>query len=259
MQGKVSMAAYDTPMALLWSRTHEGRRYEVRTAGRTRRLYTDGVFHSQYHPDRPVTHGVWDLLYLPVHFLAHPENARALVLGVGGGAVLRLLERHARCRLILGIERDPIHLEIARRFFDVPKQCLIEADAVRWLERAAPRQFDYLVDDLFDGANGEPVRAVRADARWCGQLARMLTPGGVVVMNFASRESLEACAFLQSRMLARRFPSAFMLTLPGYENAVGVFCQHPAATGVLRRRLRAMSELCLGRRGGLVYRIRTLR
>lgn len=253
------MAAYDTAMALLWSRTHEGRRYEVRSAGRTRRLYTDGVFHSQYHPDRPVTQGVWDLLYLPVHFLDHPEGARALVLGVGGGAVLRLLGRHARCRTILGVERDPVHIDIARRFFGVPKHQMVQGDAVRWLEHARPGQIDYLVDDLFDGSHGEPVRAVRADARWCSHLARVLAPGGVIVMNFASLDELESCAFLRSRALARRFPSAFRLTLPGYANAVGVFCRRPAATGVLRRRLRAMPELRLGRQGGLAYRIRTLR
>ena len=52
-------------MALLWERRVEGTLYQVRSAGRTRRLYTNGVFHSQYNPVRPVTGSVWDLLLLP--------------------------------------------------------------------------------------------------------------------------------------------------------------------------------------------------
>ena len=55
-------------MAILWSRQIAGVNYQVRTAGQTRRLYTDGVFHSQYHPGRMYTGGVWDLLMMPALF-----------------------------------------------------------------------------------------------------------------------------------------------------------------------------------------------
>ncbi|QKQ25565.1 hypothetical protein [Candidatus Reidiella endopervernicosa] len=52
-------------MALLWYRKEGESRYEVRSAGATRRLYTNGVFHSQYNPNRPISGSVWGLLMLP--------------------------------------------------------------------------------------------------------------------------------------------------------------------------------------------------
>ncbi|RMG29137.1 MAG: methyltransferase domain-containing protein [Gammaproteobacteria bacterium] len=245
-------------MALLWSLTRDGVHYEVRGAGRTRRLYTDGVFHSQYHPQRPVTGGVWDLLFLPVFMLPDPRRARCLVLGVGGGAVLRLLARHAGTPALTGVELDPVHLQVARRFFGVEAARLVRADARDYVRTARPGRWDLVVDDLFAGHAGDPVRSVRADAGWCRALARLLGPEGVLVMNFGSEAELHACGCIQAPALQRRFPSAFRLTLPGYENAVGVFCRRSLTPRRLRARLAAVPSLRLGRRGGLHYRIRTL-
>ena len=76
-------------MALLWSEQDGDSRYEVRSAGNTRRLYTNGVFHSQYNPNNPVTGSVWDLLLLPAFFLPPGRPRRVLVLGVGGGENIR--------------------------------------------------------------------------------------------------------------------------------------------------------------------------
>lgn len=78
-------------MAVLWEKHVDGVRYQVRAAGRTRRFYTDGVFHSQYNPLNPVTGHVWDLLMIPAFFYATGSVGRVLVLGVGGGAVIGLL------------------------------------------------------------------------------------------------------------------------------------------------------------------------
>ena len=45
-------------MAILWQKIIKNTQYEVRSAGQTRRLYTDGVFHSQFNPQRAITGGV---------------------------------------------------------------------------------------------------------------------------------------------------------------------------------------------------------
>ena len=49
-------------MAIVWQDTRDGTHYQVRTAGKTLRLYTDGVLHSQYNPVKRLTGSVWDLL-----------------------------------------------------------------------------------------------------------------------------------------------------------------------------------------------------
>ena len=65
-------------MAVIWQKHVEGKCYEVRAAGHTRRLYTDGVFHSQYNPRHSLTGNVWDLLSLPSFFLQQRQLQRAL-------------------------------------------------------------------------------------------------------------------------------------------------------------------------------------
>ena len=70
-------------MAIVWSRSAGGNQYEVRSAGQSIRLYKNGVFHSQWNPNRPLAGGVWDLLFIPALF-ADRQISRVLVLGVGG-------------------------------------------------------------------------------------------------------------------------------------------------------------------------------
>lgn len=135
-------------MAILWQKHLDGTHYEVRTAGKSHRLYTNGVFHSQYHPERATTGGIWDLLVLPAFFLAPEKIQRVLVLGVGGGAVIRQLQRYVRPQSIVGVELNPVHLEVARRFFGVDDSMaeLHQADAVSWLESYSGPPFDMIIE-----------------------------------------------------------------------------------------------------------------
>ena len=104
-------------MAILWQKQQAGVLYEVRIAGNSRRLYTDGVFHSQYNPNTPVTGSVWDLLMLPAFFYPPNTIKRILVLGVGGGTIIQLLKRFVNPETITGVELNPVHLYVAKRFF----------------------------------------------------------------------------------------------------------------------------------------------
>ena len=138
-------------MSLLWEKRTAGAHYQVRQAGRSLRLYTNGVFHSQYNPRRPVTGSVWDLLWLPAFFYPPDKLQRILVLGVGGGAVIRHLRRFIQPEKIVGVELSKIHLSIARRFFGIGGDDveLYQADAVDWVERYSGPPFDMIIDDLF--------------------------------------------------------------------------------------------------------------
>ena len=247
-------------MALVWERRVGDTLYQVRRAGRSLRLYTNGVFHSQYHPQRPVTGSVWDLLWLPAFFYAPGELQRVLVLGVGGGAVIRQLQRFVQPAQITGVELSGVHLSLARRFFGVRgRQVRLEqADAVDWLRRYRGPPFDMIVDDLFCDVDGEPQRAVHADAVWVRRLLGAMSPHGLVVTNFSSLPELETSAFRLDAASRAHFPSAFRLSTAQNYNAVGAFLGRPAQARQLRRRLQAVAELDPRRRRGLQYRIRAL-
>ncbi len=226
-------------MAIVWEKTERGVHYQVRSAGHTRRLYTDGVFHSQYHPRRAFIGGIWDLLFLPALFAAPGRIRRVLLLGVGGGAVIHQLQRFIQPRTIIGVELNPVHLQVARRHFGITPQLatLEQADAVQWLADYRGPAFDMIIDDLFGEAQGEPVRAVDADVPWCRQLLRHLSPDGLLVMNFIGSRDLRRSACLSHPPLAARFESVFQFSLPGYENAIGAFLRRPAEAATLRREL----------------------
>lgn len=248
-------------MAVLWGEEIDGVRYEVRSAGYTRRLYTDGVFHSELNLRRVVTGGIWDLLTLPALMPPPGTIRRALVLGVGGGAVLRQLLHFLAPQVLVGVELNPVHLRLARRFFGLRDRRfeLVQADARRWLTAYRGPRFDLIVDDVFGEQDGEPVRAVAADRPWFETLLRHLSPDGVLAMNFISPAELRHSAFFSSARIRGRFAAGFELVHPLNENAIGAFLRGPGDNRTLRRQLMRTPELDPRRKTcRLRYRIRRL-
>jgi spermidine synthase len=213
-------------MALLWSREHGGTRYEVRSAGRTRRLYSNGVLHSQYHPQHLLTGSVWDLLWLPALWMPAPGPRRILVLGAGAGSILHPLRRLFDPERLVAVERDPVHLAVGRRHFALASAGarIVEGDARHYLRRYRGRPYDLIIDDLYGHAGGEPQRAVPMDLDWASTLLRVLAANGLLIANFISRRELVGSALLCSP-LARQWRSAHRLERPHLDNAVGAFAK----------------------------------
>jgi spermidine synthase len=226
-------------MAILWQKNLNGTSYQVRTAGQSRRLYTDGVFHSQFHPARATAGGIWDLLMLPALFYSPQKIQRVLVLGVGGGAVIRQLHRYIEPAEIVGVELNPVHLEVAQRFFGVDKSMaqLHQADAIQWVRDYDGPKFDMIIEDLFGEEHGEPVRAIKADKDWCRCLSKLLTRDGMLVLNFIDRPEMRHSECLSRQNLSRNFKSAFLLTLPKYENVIVALLKTASDSRTLRSNL----------------------
>ncbi|MDO3384122.1 spermidine synthase [Gilvimarinus algae] len=201
-----------------------GQRCEVRRAGASVRLYTEGIFHSQYHPLRLLEGNLWDLLWLPVLALPFERVRRVLVLGVGGGAVIRKLHALYPGALIIGVDISRRHLAIARRYFGVRAQNtpLYCADALAFVRHYRGPVFDVIVDDLFSGVAGEPSRVVELNDRWYRQLARLLHTQGLLVANFAEQAEVFSCAPCAG---AGRFDfaSRWVWQHRLYDNAIGAF------------------------------------
>jgi spermidine synthase len=88
--------------------------------------------------------------------LAHPSPQAALVLGGGDGGAARQLLKHASIRRIVVAELDAQVVRLTREHlpevhggaFDDPRVELVIGDAARYVEAAAPAQFDLIVFDL---------------------------------------------------------------------------------------------------------------
>ena len=226
-------------MAILWKKHLDGTCYEVRSAGSTRRLYTDGVFHSQYNPKKKLSGGIWDLLMLPIFFSEPHKIKRVLVLGVGGGTVIQQLKRYSGVEKIIGVELNPVHLQVARKYFGVTKSLaeLHQADAVKWLKKYKGPKFDLIIEDLFGEQDGEPLRAVPASASWMQTLNKNLSHNGILVMNFIGTSEMRRAVFYVNELGNKKFQSAFQFTLPMYENVIAAFLKFDGDTVTLRKNI----------------------
>jgi hypothetical protein len=257
IRSSVSISA-PKKMAIIWTKSTCDGHFEVRRAGNSVRLYRNGVFHSQFNPRNPVSATPWSLLLLPAYFRPAEAIRRALVLGVGGGAVIRLLRQCVQPEEIIGVELDPVHISVARRFFRVTPDVadMVQADATSWLRAYKGPKFDLIIDDLYGESEGEPLRAVESDTGWLSTLTTNLSREGVLVMNFVRSQDLRDSAALLKGLRSNPLDAAFRLSLADYENVVGAFMRPDSVTKPLRQMLRMTGAPCGAALAKLPYQIR---
>jgi spermidine synthase len=232
-------------MAIIWQETRNGTDYQVRSAGKTIRLYTGNVLHSQYNPTKKLTGSVWDLLFLPVLCLSQTQPLRVLVLGVGGGAIMHMMNDFFKCERIIGLELNPTHIEIAEQFFALnnPIFELIETDAIEWIKHYRGKKFDVIIDDLFFEEKGEPIKVAAPNATWFYHLYSQLKPKGMVVMNFVGRHSAMSASPLHDDNVQKLLPYGLHLTTPFYDNHVLAFSSQPLNSRLIRKTINQHKKL----------------
>jgi len=211
-------------LSVLWEAETGGTSYSVRSHGATIRLYSNGVFHSQWNPDRPFNGGIWDCLSLPVLYRPPADTKRILLLGLGGGAVIQQLSQLLPFEHVEAVDIDAVHIDIAQRWFGIDDERvqLIHADAISWLSRYNGLPFDLIIDDLFGHDEGQPVRAAPLTSEWIDLMRLHLVDSGLLIVNSVDARQLKTAA---STFADSGFQHGYRWTLPGYENAIGVFSQ----------------------------------
>lgn len=228
-------------MLIYKARDEFGQLCEVRRAGKSLRLYTDGTFHSQFNPERLLENNLWDLLWLPTLTREHPVR-RVLVLGVGGGAVVRKLQSLFPAALIIGVDISRQHLHIARHIFKAQRRdtLLLEADALKFVELYQGPKFDVVLDDLFATNAGNPERIVPLDKAWLAQLKRLLTTDGQLIANFGSpREFAKAASTVYG---CGGFTTPARFSHRRYDNVIGSFARCVPPEGNSERVLNTLAR-----------------
>lgn len=179
-------------MAVIWEKKQNKTSYKVTKAGNAIRLYRNKVLHSQWNGKNPISGKLWDLFLLSSLGNERPIE-KVLVLGAGGGAVIKLIHfLHPKCH-VDAIDLDKTHLYVARKYFKVSKKyCqLIQADVKNWVKRNKNKNYDLIIDDVFFESNNIPYRAVNAQVDWIERLLKKLSKQGVLVINFADKKEWE--------------------------------------------------------------------
>ena len=236
---------YRADMALLWKGHSDGRTLEVRSAGATRRLYCDGVLHTQYNAKQILTGDVWDPMGLAPAAAAPGTIKRALILGLGGGAVVHQLRTFFDVPHIHAVELDPKRIELGREYFglDMPGVELTAGDAIRWVQRYKGPAFDLVIDDLFGEEDGEPVRAAPLTSRWLKKLTSMTSCDGALVVNCVDWAELLNSPFIQSGVYRKRFASALHCMHETSWNHIAIFSRTDTDVQAFRKRVNALPQL----------------
>jgi len=162
---------------------------------------------SLVRPERLVFH-YERLMSLALGLAAKAESA--LLLGLGGGAMLRFLAAHLPGCAATAVEHDPAMIEIARRHFHV-RGPVVEADALAFLAGTEER-FDAILVDLYDGAG-----AVHARGEFWERCAAALAPAGCIAANWADFEGDAECE-ASARALAARAAGTLFVTPHGFQD-----------------------------------------
>ena len=111
-------------------------------------------------------------------FALAPEPRSALLLGLGGGAMVRHLAAYLPGCEVTVVEREPAMRAIARRYFHL-RHSVVMAEAGE-VVAAARRVFDVVLVDLYDAGG-----AAETKRRFWKDCIRALRPGGALGINWA--------------------------------------------------------------------------
>ena len=129
-------------------------------------------------------------------YLYQPQPRRVLIVGLGGGAMVRFLTHHEPHAQIDAVEIDPAVVRLADQYFDVRSGGNVRvhtADAVAFVESVVD-PYDLILMDAFlrpssdTDTTGVPTRLKTLE--FLGRLKQALAPGGVVAFNVNEHASM---------------------------------------------------------------------
>lgn len=143
-----------------------------------------GATHATWHPRYLLTGHAWDAITAAALLQQTPPRS-LLMLGLGGGTVLRQLRFFLPDTRITAVEIDPGMIRLARTHMHIDNLDLeiIQDDAYAFLENDT-RTFDLIIDDLYRCGDTDVERPAPVDAPAVASIQNHLAPAGCLVMNF---------------------------------------------------------------------------
>jgi spermidine synthase len=175
---------------------------KVVDVGADRRLVLGGAVLSTYACDGDWTRARKEYWGEALAMVDLPPRPSVLFVGLGGGTQLHLLREQAAPREMTAIERDPVIVRIAQRWFglgEVPRLEFLcaEADAAVASLLRARRRFDFIMEDCtYDETAARSIPLALG-------LARLLSARGTLVVNRHRRPHAQATATALAEVFRR--------------------------------------------------------
>lgn len=145
--------------------------------------------------------------------LFKPEPASILMIGLGGGSMLKYLHRHLPQADITTVEINPAVIAMRQDFHIPPDDArmrIVQGDGARFV-RQPPRRFDVI---LVDGFTGEGLPDVLCSRSFYQHCRAALAPQGMLVANVQADTA-------QARDILRRLGKAFAGAVLAFESDEG--------------------------------------
>lgn len=182
-----------------------------------------------------------------VSFLLKERQERGLLVGLGGGAMVRFLNHFFPDVRLDAVEIDPAIVKVARDYFGTrpgPRTRIITEDAFTYFKRTTHR-YDVIYMDAFlkpsesTDSTGVPLRLKRV--AFLKSLHARLKGEGLVVFNL--NENIETPTDIQN--IREAFPSVYVFRVPGSGNlvVVGSLARKKVTNDELRNRALRLDRL----------------
>jgi len=151
----------------------------------------------------PYIQWLWESAFRAFSFSNYKKISSVLVLGVGGGTVINILQKMYPNVLITAVDIDPVILAVAKQYFHINDRkhvVLVQADANVFVKEAAKKskQYDLIVVDVFFG---RIIPDFISSDIFLRELKRLKDKNGSICMNYLRElEYKEASDTLQQKL-----------------------------------------------------------
>jgi spermidine synthase len=171
-----------------------------------------------------------------ISYLFKPQQQRCSIIGLGGGSMVRFLNRYFPEVQVDAVEIDPTVVHVADEYFGVragPKASIFVEDGLAFLTKPGV-PYDTIYIDAFvkpapdTDLEGMPVRL--KTKRFFQDTQKRLTPGGLVVINLNDQPNLKS----DIEIIRESFPFFYLFPVPGTGNYVAVGSMSEVSDSQLR-------------------------
>jgi spermidine synthase len=182
------------------------------------------VIESSVDLERPDDLRIEYTRFMFLSYAFRPEPKRALIVGLGGGAMVHFLKVHDPGLKLDVVEIDPMIVSVADRFFEVRSGGNVDvktADGLAYLKQPGAK-YDVIYMDAFlrpsGGTDKTGVPLHLKTEAFYDQVKARLNPDGVVVFNLNPHPAIQQ----DIRNIRRSFRNAYAFRLQGYDGFIVV-------------------------------------
>ncbi len=166
------------PQTIVHTSSNFNRDIRVVRANGKIKLLVNGIQQSG-----PMVDGFWNFAFTRLPMPLQKNITSILILGVGGGTVIRKLHQRYPKAKMTGVDIDGEIIRIGREQFglsDIPNLMFVTSDA-RVYVRSDPKTYDLIVVDLYIGRD---IPEFESSALFVRELRKRINPKGSVIFNF---------------------------------------------------------------------------